>query len=250
NLIHHKDRTYELSSRGVLNLIYSIRFRTFKREEGGSVVGLRVPTLAHAQSKEFHSNNSYSALSGDEEKSSEEEEDSLEDQEDSLSSESSLDQEEEDELEEEAARYEEERYGHRRLLKTGSSGGMVAPCTPSVPPPYPGVDRSHFIKGKIWSRLAAAFPVFGNLVTQERNYEPVSYRQLKDLMEAVKAYGVTATYTTALLRRLTVNAMTPTDWYEVARTCLNHGQFLDFRSIVLDKAQAQYRKNVQEGQAD
>ncbi|KAL6088333.1 hypothetical protein STEG23_020229 [Scotinomys teguina] len=98
--------------------------------------------------KEFHSNNSYSALSGDEEKSSEEEEDSLEDQEDSLSSESSLDQEEEDELEEEAARYEEERYGHRRLLKTGSSGGMVAPCTPSAPPPYPGVDRSHFIKGK------------------------------------------------------------------------------------------------------
>ncbi|KAL6088858.1 hypothetical protein STEG23_022681 [Scotinomys teguina] len=62
--------------------------------------------------KEFHSNNSYSALSGDEEKSSEEEEDSLEDQEDSLSSESSLDQEEEEELEEEAARYEEERLTH------------------------------------------------------------------------------------------------------------------------------------------
>ncbi|KAL6030881.1 hypothetical protein STEG23_006343, partial [Scotinomys teguina] len=65
-------------------------------------------------SLEFHSNNSYSALSGDEEKSSEEEEDSLEDQEDSLSSESSLDQEEEEELEEEAARYEEERL-HSQL---------------------------------------------------------------------------------------------------------------------------------------
>ncbi|KAL6091771.1 hypothetical protein STEG23_000180 [Scotinomys teguina] len=54
-------------------------------------------------------------------------------------------------------------------------------------------------------------PVFENSVMQERVYEPVSYKQLKDLMEAVKTYGVTATYTTALLRRLTVNAMTPTD---------------------------------------
>ncbi|KAL6030073.1 hypothetical protein STEG23_015688 [Scotinomys teguina] len=196
--------------------------------------------------REFHSNNSYSALSGDEEKSSEEDS-SLEDLEDSSSSESSLDPEEDEELEEEAARYEEERYGHRRLR---SSGAMAAPCSPSAPPPYSGVGRSHFIKGKIWSRLAAAFPVFENSVTQERVYEPVSYKQLKDLMEAVKTYGVTATYTTALLRRLTVNAMTPTDWYEVARTCLNHGQFLDFRSIVLDKAQAQYRKNVQDGRAD
>ncbi|KAL6091207.1 hypothetical protein STEG23_017684 [Scotinomys teguina] len=196
--------------------------------------------------REFHSNNSYSALSGDEEKSSEEES-SLEDLEGSSSSESSLDPEEDEELEEEAARYEEERYGHRRLR---SSGAMAAPCSPSAPPPYSGVGRSHFIKGKIWSRLAAAFPVFENSVTQERVYEPVSYKQLKDLMEAVKTYGVTATYTTALLRRLTVNAMTPTDWYEVARTCLNHGQFLDFRSIVLDKAQAQYRKNVQDGRAD
>ncbi|KAL6091877.1 hypothetical protein STEG23_002803 [Scotinomys teguina] len=183
---------------------------------------------------------------GDEEKSSEEES-SLEDLEDSSSSESSLDPEEDGELEEEAARYEEERYGHRRLR---SSGAMAAPCSPSAPPPYLGVGRNHFIKGKIWSRLAAAFPVFENSVTQERVYEPVSYKQLKDLMEAVKTYGVTATYTTALLRRLTVNAMTPTDWYEVARTCLNHGQFLDFRSIVLDKAQAQYRKNVQDGRPD
>ncbi|XP_069862589.1 endogenous retrovirus group K member 6 Gag polyprotein-like [Dipodomys merriami] len=44
--------------------------------------------------------------------------------------------------------------------------------------------------------------------------------------------------------------MTPTDWFEVARTCLNHGQFLDFWSIVQDKAQAQYRQNVRDGHPD
>ncbi|KAL6057254.1 hypothetical protein STEG23_005716 [Scotinomys teguina] len=55
--------------------------------------------------REFHSNNSYSTLSGDEEKSSEEES-SLEDLEDSSSSESSLDPEEDEELEEDAARQE------------------------------------------------------------------------------------------------------------------------------------------------
>ncbi|KAL6045157.1 hypothetical protein STEG23_013848 [Scotinomys teguina] len=129
--------------------------------------------------REFYSNNSYSALSGDEERSSEEES-SLEDSEDSSSSESSLDSEEEEELEEEAARYEEERYGHRRLR---SSGAMAAPCSPSAPLPYSGVGRSHFIKGKVWSRLASAFPVFENLVTQERAYGPVFYKQLKDLMK-------------------------------------------------------------------
>ncbi|XP_069867397.1 endogenous retrovirus group K member 6 Gag polyprotein-like [Dipodomys merriami] len=107
--------------------------------------------------------------------------------------------------------------------------------------------RSHFIKGNTWSRLAAAFPVFENPTTNERTFEPVSYTQLKDLVEAVRSYGVTANYTTALLLRLTVHAMTPTDWFEVARTCLNHGQYLDFRSIAQDKAQAQYRQNIRDG---
>ncbi|KAL6083314.1 hypothetical protein STEG23_007305 [Scotinomys teguina] len=64
-------------------------------------------TRGEVPSPEFHSNNSYSALSREEEKSSEEE-GSLEDLDYSSSSESSLDPEEDEELEEEAARYEEE----------------------------------------------------------------------------------------------------------------------------------------------
>ncbi|XP_042556524.1 igE-binding protein-like [Dipodomys spectabilis] len=168
--------------------------------------------------------------------------------------ESQLDPDDFDDLERAAAEYEADRYGEWRVLTAKAQpqprgrdpGG---PC-PSAPPPYPEMGRSHFIKGRTWSRLAAAFPVFESPIANERIFEPVSYSQLKDLVEAVKMYGVTANYTTALLRRLTVNAMTPTDWFEVARTCLNHGQFLDFRSIVQDKAQAQYRQNVRDGHPD
>ncbi|KAL6039210.1 hypothetical protein STEG23_005628 [Scotinomys teguina] len=83
--------------------------------------------------REFHSNNSYSALSGDEEKSSEEDS-SLEDLEDSSSSESSLDPDEEEDLEEAAAEYEEERYGRRRPPPYNvSTRGNAEPMAPSGP---------------------------------------------------------------------------------------------------------------------
>ncbi|XP_006998548.2 igE-binding protein-like [Peromyscus maniculatus bairdii] len=150
-------------------------------------------------------------------------------------------------LEETTARYEEKKYGRQRpLVAEGRKE-----TTPLAPPPYsPAAGKCHFIKRKTWSRLAAAFPVFENAVTFERYFKPISYKQIKDLAEAVRTYGVAARFTTALLRRLTVNAMTPNDWLELARMCLNHGQFLDFRSIIMDKAQAQYKRNVQEGQPD
>ncbi|XP_012892095.1 PREDICTED: uncharacterized protein LOC106001575 [Dipodomys ordii] len=157
-------------------------------------------------------------------------------------------------LKEAAAEYEADRYGGwcpqtigvpQQPERRRGAGPHL-----SAPPPCPEAGRSHFIEGNTWSQLAAAFPVFENPITNERILEPVSYSQLKDLVEAVRVYGVTANYTIALLRRLIINAMTPMDWFEVARTCLNHGQFLDFRSIVQDKAQAQYRQNVRDGHPD
>ncbi|KAL6086525.1 hypothetical protein STEG23_035521, partial [Scotinomys teguina] len=79
----------------------------------------------------------------------------------------------------------------------------------------PDVLACWFLDPGGWGKAAAVglYFIFPGICTLslERVYEPVSYKQLKDLMEAVKTYGVTATYTTALLRRLTVNAMTPTD---------------------------------------
>ncbi|XP_076434123.1 igE-binding protein-like [Peromyscus maniculatus bairdii] len=150
-------------------------------------------------------------------------------------------------LEETASRYEKKSYGRQRPLVAEGRKEI----TPSAPPPYsPVAGKCHFIKRSTWSCLVAVFPVFENTITFERYFEPVSYKQIKDLAEAVRTYGVAARFTTALLCRLTINAMTPNDWLALARTCPNHGQFLDFRSIIMDKVQAQYKRNVQEGRPD
>lgn len=76
-------------------------------------------------------------------------------------------------------------------------------------------------------------------------HEPVSYKQLKDLMEVVKAYGINASYTLTLLARIASQALTPSDWMEVAKACLSTGQYLDYKSLVTDAAHAQARTTAE-----
>ena len=73
------------------------------------------------------------------------------------------------------------------------------------------------------------------------------YKQLKDLVDTAKNFGVTASYTITLLRRIATEALTPTDWQEIARAALPSGQFLDFKSIVQDRAQVQAHINMHGG---
>ena len=90
----------------------------------------------------------------------------------------------------------------------------------SDPPPYcpqkgqltgipstPVASGTFFIKPSTWSRLASAFPVFEDPAMQNRYHEPVGYKQLKDLAESVRTYGVSASFTLALMERLAQNAM-------------------------------------------
>ena len=164
-----------------------------------------------------------------------------------------LTEQEEEDLEEAAASYEEERYdppvrGRRVKLGTGPMAPS-APYSEPAPPPYcPPQNKCHFIGGRTWSRLAAAFPVFQDPQTNTRYHEPIPYKQLKDLVEASKTYGANASYTLTLLSRLANQAMTPSDWWEVARACLSTGQYLDYRSIVTDAAHGQARVNAQNQQ--
>ena len=131
-----------------------------------------------------------------------------------------LTEQEEEDLEEAAASYEEERYdppvrGKRVKLGTGLMAPL-APYSEPAPPPYcPPQNKCHFIGGRTWSRLAAAFPVFQDPQTNTRYHEPIPYKQLKDLVEASKTYGANASYTLTLLSRLANQAMTPLE-----RNCL------------------------------
>lgn len=175
-----------------------------------------------------------------------------------------LSHDEEEELEEEAARYREEEwewpgvhppahnpsYGIKNPTPRPPDRPRVAPSAPPIkaaPLHFGARGGCHYISQSTWSRLASAFPVLEDLMTQERRYEPVPYKQLKDLVAAVKDFGATADYSIALLHRICVSPLTPTDWVELGRACLTKGQFLDFKSLAADNAQTQARINIQNG---
>ena len=52
-----------------------------------------------------------------------------------------------------------------------------------------------------------------------------------------------ASFTLALMEHLAQNAMTPSDWFGVAKACLTLGQYLEFKSIYTDFAYSQARTN-------
>ncbi|KAL6032461.1 hypothetical protein STEG23_021739 [Scotinomys teguina] len=124
------------------------------------------------------------------------------------SAEDELESEEEEDLEEAVAACERERY---------------CPENTEPPPHYPPkaklkgissvpvVSNAHFIKHTAWGRLATAFPVFEDPTKHNRHHEMLGYKQLKDLAEAVRTYGVSASFMVALMERLAQNAMTPSD---------------------------------------
>ncbi|KAI5213225.1 Endogenous Retrovirus Group K Member 5 Gag Polyprotein [Manis pentadactyla] len=48
-----------------------------------------------------------------------------------------------------------------------------------------------------------------------RAHQPLTYKEVKDLAEAVRTYGVSANYTLAQIERLAETAMTPSDWQSI-----------------------------------
>uniref|UniRef100_A0A8C9BR12 CCHC-type domain-containing protein n=1 Tax=Phocoena sinus TaxID=42100 RepID=A0A8C9BR12_PHOSS len=170
-----------------------------------------------------------------------------------------LNPKEEADLEEAAAEYERGRYGSSpcaRLPFCASAKSKALTCTQTSAfiasaPPGAAVrepPKCTFIPREVWSQVPTAFPVFEDPATRQRYYEMVDHKILKDLAEAARGYGVTANYTLMLLQRLTRNALTPTDWHDIARACLSMGQYLDWKSIVADLAYSQARENAANGQ--
>jgi hypothetical protein len=161
----------------------------------------------------------------------------------SSSEDSELATEEEEELEEVAAAYESERYG-------------PIESAPSVPPPSPPYSKktgsdtgsSHsFGTPAVRRKLRQMFPVFEDQ-NQGRYYEPLGHKQVKDLAESVRTYGVNASFTQSQVERLAHTAMTPNDWMSVVKACLTMGQYLDWKSIWHNVSANQACANAATGQ--
>lgn len=92
-------------------------------------------------------------------------------------------------------------------------------------------------------KIQMAFPVWEDAQNQ-RQHSPLDLKQLKTLVESVQTYGVSASFTLALIERLAANAMTPDDWSNTVKACLSMGQYLDWKSIYQELCIAQAKQNI------
>jgi hypothetical protein len=142
-----------------------------------------------------------------------------------------LDPSEEAELEEEAAKYEEQRYIPDRWSQSGSNKkGSIPATVPTVPPPYEfRYSANSFFPWEELKKIQVAFLVFD---TGEVGcmHAPVDYKQLKELAESVRNYGVNAKFTLVQVERFTNMAMTPSNWQMIAKATLpNMGQYMEWK---------------------
>ena len=77
--------------------------------------------------------------------------------------------------------------------------------------------------------FSGIYPVFEN-AQQQRYYEPLPFKQLKELKMACAQYGPTVPFTQAIIEALGNQNLPPNDWKQVARACLSGGDYLLWKS--------------------
>uniref|UniRef100_UPI00402B1F6D endogenous retrovirus group K member 5 Gag polyprotein-like n=1 Tax=Arvicanthis niloticus TaxID=61156 RepID=UPI00402B1F6D len=158
--------------------------------------------------------------------------------------------------EEDLTQGEEEGLGQEPAACTKAGGSKVRlrkplnSSAPLLPPTYDsGGGPNSFLSPADQRQLQLAFPVF-EAAEGAHVYAPVDYRQVKELAEAVRAYGIGANFTVAQVERLATAAMTPGDWQNTVKAVLNNmGQYLEWKALWHEALQAQARINANtEGQ--
>ena len=142
-----------------------------------------------------------------------------------------LDPSEEAELEEEAAKYKEQRYNPDRWSRSRSNKkGSISATVPTAPPLYElQYSANSFFPQEELKKIQVAFPVF-DTGEAGRMHAPVDYKQLKELAESVRNYGVSANFTLVQVERFANMAMTPSDWQMIAKATLpNMGQYMEWK---------------------
>lgn len=92
------------------------------------------------------------------------------------------------------------------------------------------------------------FPVFADNAGN-RYYEPLDLKTVKNLAESVRAYGIKAAFTTAMVEALGRFCMTPGDWQSLMKACTNPGQYLDWKAYYIELANEQAARNRAAGNA-
>ena len=128
----------------------------------------------------------------------------------------------------------------------------IEPSAPELPLPPPYACNGaggNSLHPETWKELEAqCFPVFQNQ-QGNRYHEPLDWKIVQRLAEAVRAYGANAAFVVTQLESLHRYCMTPSDWQNLARACLTTGQYLDWKVFYLEFATRQAALNAHNGQA-
>ena len=130
--------------------------------------------------------------------------------------------------------------------------GLDPPPGPPPPPP-PSEIVSPLQKalkqaqrlGEVVSDFSLAFPVFEN--NNQRFYEALPFKQLKELKIACSQYGPTTPFTIAMIESLGTQNLPPNDWKQIARACLSGGDYLLWKSEYAEQCARIADVNQQQG---
>uniref|UniRef100_A0A8C7AY86 CCHC-type domain-containing protein n=1 Tax=Neovison vison TaxID=452646 RepID=A0A8C7AY86_NEOVI len=90
------------------------------------------------------------------------------------------------------------------------------------------------------------FPVMEDQ-NQQRYHQPLDFKLVKQLKEAVMSYGPQAAFTVSLVEAIGSLFLTPEDWGNLAKAVLTGGQYLEWKIQNQEKCQDTARRNTAAG---
>nr|XP_058916576.1 endogenous retrovirus group K member 113 Gag polyprotein-like [Kogia breviceps] len=146
------------------------------------------------------------------------------------------------------AKYEAEKYPDEHILAQVEQS--VKNLTLSFPAPLKLSPLQQAVRGALSRGEDPLFccPVVERPDPQNpqqnlREYQPLSFKILKDLKSACAQYGPIAPFTVTMLDTIAAEALPPADWKSIARACLNGGDYLLWKSDYYKKAAEQADRN-------